>query len=449
MTGRDSDFSILVVDDETEVLNALELLISSEGYAVSAASNAHEALNLLRSKEYQLIISDIMMPEMNGHELLETVKSINSEIIVVLMTGYSSVEGAVKAIKAGAQDYLIKPVNYDDVLIMIERNYQLFKKNRVADMQRQEIARHRTASIIGKSAAIKRVKKEISQVAEANISVLITGESGTGKELVARAIHNIGNRSNNMFVAINCASIPSDLLESELFGHEKGAFSGAVSRKYGLFEVADKGTILLDEIGEMQPELQAKLLRTIESGSFRRLGSTKEISSDFRVLSSTNKDLQEAITKKTFRSDLFFRLNQFHLDVPPLRERKSDIVDLVNYYSMSKGRDINFDNDLPDLLQMLKNYHWPGNVRELFNALERAFLLSNNKTILTEHFPQDIQQPSSKLNSSSDSSTLLADITDRHIIKIYNANGQNKSRTAKALGISVRSLYNKLMKIDM
>lgn len=449
MNARNKDFSILIVDDDAKILSALEVLISSEGYALHKAANAKDALKILKDEEVHLVLSDIMMPGITGVELLQKIKSTYPDIVVVLMTGYSSVPGAINAIQEGAQDYLIKPINTDDVLLMIARNCQQFRKSQRIVMLQQEASRNKSKSIVGTSPRINLVKEEIAQVASVDISVLITGESGTGKELVAQSIHDQSHRSEHLFVAINCASIPSDLLESELFGHEKGAFSGAVSRKYGLFEVADKGTLLLDEIGEMAIELQAKMLRTIETGTFRRLGGTQEISSDFRIISSTNRDLQASISSGQFRADLFFRLNQFNIDVPPLRKRKSDILELVQHFCEAKGRDNISAESIPDALQLLLGYDWPGNIRELFNAMERAHLLAGSELPAPKHFPPEIRAMPLAKQKGSSSPLTLADVENQYILDIYDANDHNKPRTAKVLGISVRSLYNKLKNLGI
>ena len=443
------DFSILVVDDEENIRDSLEIMLASEGFTVTTCAGARQALEVLEGEAHPLVISDIMMPGMSGVELLKKVKSINVETVVVLMTGYSSVPGAIEAIQAGAQDYLIKPINPEDVMLMVARNYQQFKKNQRAEMFRQEITRNKTGSIIGNSAGIVRVKNEIAQVAPVNLSVLITGESGTGKELVARAVHDLSARKDEVFVAINCASIPADLLESELFGHEKGAFSGAGNRKYGLFEVADKGSLLLDEIGEMPLGLQAKILRAIETGRFRRLGSTVEVISDFRIISSTNRNLEDAISEKQFRSDLYFRLNQFRISVPPLRDRKSDIPALVDFYAIKKNRPGNISTKAPECIEMLKHYHWPGNVRQLFTAMDRAFLYAGDGTPELHHFEPEITLPASDTSSADQPYKPLADIENEYIRKTYYDLGQNRTKTAHALGISLRSLFNKLKSLNI
>ena len=442
-----SDFSILVVDDESEIREAMEIMLSSEGYTVFTAEDAEDALLQLSQKEFPLVISDIMMPGMTGIELVQKIRGEGIGSQVVLMTGYSSIKSAIDSIRAGAQDYLIKPVDYDQVLLMVERAQNHFRSCEQKRMLQQELARHQTSRILGSSSQIKSVKQHIQQVAPSDISILITGESGTGKELVAQAIHDASKVSKGTFVAINCASIPSDLLESELYGHEKGAFSGATTRKFGLFQVADGGTIFLDEIGEMPQLLQAKLLRTIETGTFRRLGGTQEIRSKFRVVSATNADLQKAMDENHFRSDLYYRLNQFNIHIPPLRKRKQDLLDLFSGFCIRRSIEIEGHERLSELMEALSNYHWPGNVRELYNALERAFLLSGGKIPELRHFPNEIVQPAQNRQSSENRFAPLAEIELEHIQRVYDALGHNKSKTAETLGISLRSLYNKLKEI--
>ncbi len=448
MGVRTKDFPVLIVDDDLGVCSGIEEIVSHEGYAVSTVTSAQEALEMIKTQSFPLVISDIMMPGMSGIELLEQIKSISPDTVVIMMTGYSSIQGAITAIKAGAQDYLIKPLKYDDILLLLERNIQQFKRNKQSEIFRQEVMRNQTPFIVGESSGMKRVKTEIAQVASADLSVLITGESGVGKELVARAIHDLSPRTDQMFVAINCASIPSDLLESELFGHEKGAFSGASTRKYGLFEVADGGTLLLDEIGEMPLELQAKMLRAIETGVFRRLGSTRDISSNFRIISSTNKDLAEAIGNKEFRSDLFYRINQFEISVPPLRSHMSDFNLLIDHFAIKKGRKESFSNDMLETLEALKQYSWPGNVRELFNALERAFLLAGDGKVLAEHFASDIVN-ATKSGNEKKSFQSLAELENDHILKVYGKAGPNQTTVANILGISTRTLFTKLKKLKV
>jgi len=438
------EFSILIVDDEQNIRQGLKELLTIHNYEVDIARDGVEALELFDKKEYSLVLSDIMMPGMTGLDLTKQIKSLNPETFVVLFTGYSSIDTAVEAIKSGAEEYLLKPVNSDEVLSMVSRFYNQVELKTRNEILRQELSRRKKVQIIGKSAGITKVKREIRQVSGSDIPILITGETGTGKELVARSIHEYSPRSAQPFVAINCAAIPSDLLESELFGHERGAFSGAVTRKYGLFEVANQGTILLDEIGEMSMELQTKILRAIETKQFRRLGAQKEIKSDFRVISSTNRNLLALIDEGKFREDLYYRLSPFTIEVPALRRRKSDIPLLVDYYSMKKGRNDPPSDPESDFIRALQSYNWPGNIRELQNALERVYLLSGDSAPSTEHLLPEVSlkgRSQNKVNKQT-----LAEIEREHILKIYREVGGNKTLAARTLGISLRSLYNKLEK---
>ena len=446
------DLLILVVDDEPEIRTILKDLLESNGYDVIVAENGMESIQLYKEHLPAIVLSDINMPGMTGIELLKQIKSVNPEAVVILMTGYSSIENAVEAIKSGAEDYLLKPLNYYNVMNKINqiRKRQELKINN--EILRQEMLRHKTVQIVGKSRSILKVKNEIRQVAGSDIPILIMGDTGTGKELVARAIHDQSARKNQPYVAINCAAIPSDLLESELFGHERGAFSGAVARKYGLFEVADKGTILLDEIGEMSVELQPKILRTIETKQFRRLGAGKEVVSDFRVISSTNRNLKQMITEGKFREDLFYRLTPFIIEVSPLRDRKSDIPLLMDFFSVKKGRHDAGSEKQSEFIEALKSYPWPGNIRELQNALERVFLLAGDRAPSVHHLPPEIQnvyyRQDNMLKYGSGTPT-LAEIERNYILKVFHELGDNKTLTAEKFGISLRSLYNRLKQYDI
>lgn len=447
-----NDFSVLVVDDEKDIREGFQRLLKNNGYEADIASDGVEALDLYRENDYSLVVSDIAMPSMTGLDLTKRLKEINEEAHVVLFTGYSSIETAVEAIKNGAEEYLVKPVDNEQLLLIVDRIHKLVELKTNNAILRQAMSGKEKTNIIGKSVGIKKVKQEIMQVSNSDLTVLIQGDTGTGKELVARSIHENSKRNNFPFVAINCAAIPNDLLESELFGHERGAFSGAVNRKFGLFEVANKGTILLDEIGEMSENLQAKLLRTIESGCFRRLGGQKELHSDFRVLTSTNRDLRSLVGAGEFREDLFYRISSFIIKVPPLSKRKSDIPLLVEYFSAKKGRVDIPDDAGSELINRLMSYHWPGNVRELQNALERVYLLSGKNSINPEYLPPEIQAVSEHLeNSESGNSDIvpLEVIEKEHILKAYRELGGNKSQVARVLGISLRTLYNRLEKYNI
>ncbi len=445
-------FSILIVDDEQDIRMGLKALLEHKGYEVATAKDGLEALSLFKEYQYAMVFSDIMMPNMSGIDLTKQVKAINPDTIVILFTGYSSIESAVEAIKSGAEEYLLKPVNNDDVINLVARVYKSLELKRDNEMMRQELLRSQSVQIIGKSDGIKQVRKGIEQAAESDIPVLITGETGTGKDIIARSIHDQGPRKRHPFVAINCGSVSSEFLERELFGYEQGAFPGAEIRKYGLFEVANKGTILLDEIGEMSIELQAKILRAIESKQFRRLGAQDETSSDFRVISSTNRNLLTLIEDEKFREDLFLHLSAFTIDVPALSKRTEDIPLLVDYFSKQKGRQDPKSVSESGFIKALQNYDWPGNVRELKNTLERVFLLVGQDPPTVEYLPLEINDVSHQFiggyRGDQDRPT-LAQIERDCIVKTMHELGGNKTHVAKALGISLRSLYDKLEKAGL
>jgi DNA-binding NtrC family response regulator len=436
-------FHILVVDDEAEFREALQELLSREGYNVQQASGGKEALNMLSQSSIDLIITDMFMPEMKGIELLKKVKESHEEIPVLMITGHTKIEDAVEAIKLGAEDYLAKPFDKVELFTIVKRLHEnrIFKNK--SEILKQEVLRKTIPSVVGESREIRRVLKEVQSVAPSDASVLIQGESGTGKELVAKAIHTLSNRKQEPFIAINAAAVPKDLLESEFFGYEKGAFSGATDRKYGLFEIANEGSLFLDEIAEMPLDLQSKLLRTVETKKLRRLGGTQEISVDFRIISATNRNLKQEIKEKRFREDLYFRLSTFCINVPPLRERKEDIALIAIHFL--KNRNYQHLALEPDVVKALQLYEWPGNVRELENAMERAVLLSGNQPLRLKVFPAEIQELYKRRSRpESISHATLEEIEKEHILKVYEACGSDKVSTAKTLGIGLKTLYRKL-----
>lgn len=442
-------FSILIVDDEANIRSGLKALLQHKGYAVETAADGLAGLELFKETHHALVLSDIMMPNMTGIELAKQIKLANPETTVVLFTGYASIESAVDAFKGGADEYLLKPVNNDELLKMVARAHERAELKKSNEMLRQEMLRGEDLKIIGDSSGIRKVKDEIKQATDADIPVLIAGEVGTGKELVARSIHDQGSRKNQPFVAFSCSGIPANLQENELFGHEKEAVSGAKTQKYGLLEVAHKGTVLLAEVDEMPPELQAKLLRTLESGQFRRLGGSHDLSSDFRIISSSNQDLLSLVEEGKFREDLFYKLSSFKIDVPSLKERKTDIPLLVDYFCERKGRlDPVFKNET-EFIKALQDYDWPGNVREFESVMERVFLLAGDDPIVLDHLPPEITDESLQFSGGYrgdiDRPT-LAKIERDYIAKTLRELGGNKTHAAKALGISLKSLYNKLEK---
>jgi len=448
------NFRILIVDDEKDMRDSLRDLLTRDEYQVDVSSNGDEALRLYKNKTYDLVISDIIMPEMDGIALLKKLKDFDQEASVILITGYSSIQGAISAIKLGAEDYFTKPFKAIEIKKVIRRIYDNKYLSKRTEQLTQGILRSEFSEIIGNSKVIRDLKEEINTVADSEVSVLVTGESGTGKELVARAIHQASSRKDRPFVPINCAAVPNDLLESEFFGHEKGAFSGALKRKYGIFEVADTGTLFLDEIGEMPLHLQSKLLRTVETKKIRRIGGTDEIDIDIRILCSTNRDLKQEIKKGNFREDLYFRLATFNIHIAPLKARREDIPILIDNFVRKKRikkLEISIETE-----NFLYNYNWPGNVRELENVLERLILIAKGNLIIPDHLPIEIRNQDQENTSFIEQITRiekdiepLENIEKKYIIKAYKHYHGNKAKTAKKLGIGLKTLYRKLEKYQI
>ncbi len=377
------NYHILIVDDEKNMCRSLEILLESEtNCKISSVTNAEAAIKAMDKTEYDLVVTDLTMPGMNGMELLRYIKEHYPQTQVIMMTAYSSVQSAIEAIKIGAYDYLLKPFNDDEFLLSVKKALEISElKNEnvvlnelLADKEKKEFV------FVADSPAMKELVFKVEKVAPTNSNILITGESGTGKEVIARLVHITGSAAKSRFIAINCASIPENLLESELFGYEKGAFSGAVKRKQGKFELAPNGIIFLDEIGEMPLTLQAKLLRVIEEKTFERLGGVDTISFSSRIIAATNKDLQALVKEGKFREDLFYRLNVFRIDLPPLRERKEDIPGLIKLFIRSKRL-------TDDAYATLLRYDFPGNIRELSNIIESASIVARGNTIKAEDLP--------------------------------------------------------------
>ena len=382
--------SILIVDDEESVRDSLYNWFIEDGYRVECAEDAKKALSILESDAFDIILADIKMPGMDGLEMLKRIKSLRKNSIVIMMTAFATVDTAVQALKDGAFDYVTKPFDPDDLSHLIRnasKQISLTEENEI--LKEEIVSLENVEDLIGRSEAMKKVLQEIESVAQSNASVIITGESGTGKELVARAIHANSSRKFFPLVSVHCGALTESLLESELFGHEKGAFTGAVYNRKGRFEMADNGTIFLDEIATISPKMQVELLRVLETKSFIRVGGNKEISSDFRVICATNRDLKSMVEKGTFREDLFYRLNVVNINVPPLRERIEDIPLLVEYFikkyciSMNKPL-ISIDSSA---LKHLEELSFPGNIRELENMIERAIVVGNGKIIRLKDLP--------------------------------------------------------------
>ncbi len=381
---------VLVVDDELKMRRLLQMAFEEEGHRVTLAEDGARALEQIRSESFDLIVTDIRMPQMDGLELLREIRKINEGIPIIIMTAYGTVPSAVEAMKAGADDYILKPFDVEQMKLSAARALRIDRLVRELEYHQEELERrYKFENIVGDSAAMRRVFEVIEQVAATRSTVLISGESGTGKELVARAIHFNGSRAKGSFVVVNCAAIAETLLESELFGHVKGAFTGAHKDRMGRFELADGGTLFLDEIGAMKQELQAKLLRVIEGSSFERLGGTRSITTDVRILAATNRDLKKAVDEGAFRNDLYYRLRVVPIEIPPLRERRGDILQLADHFLREISEEIKkpMKGFSAKAQELLVAYDWPGNVRELENVIERAVVLARDNTVMVADLP--------------------------------------------------------------
>jgi DNA-binding NtrC family response regulator len=437
---------LLIVDDETDFRESACRYLRRTGFQVDEAEDGEEALNLTTNKRFDVIILDIHMPGMSGIEVLRNIMKRESPPKVIMLTGGGTIENAVESIKLGAYDFLTKPVKLDELARLVKRACDaggLEKENQQlkAVIERQSP----NSEMVGQSPAMNEVFRLIERTAASDKPVLIQGESGTGKELVSRAIHRASPLADKQLVIINCAALPDQLLESELFGHEKGAFTGAVAAKPGLFEIADGGTLFIDEFGEMSGALQAKLLRVLEDGSMRRVGSVVERKVKVRVIAATNRDLEQEVKDKKFREDLFYRINVLGLLLPPLRQRIGDIELLANKFA---GDDWTIDEDV---MTRLNSYSWPGNVRQLQNAIDRAKVLAEEDRIEMKNLPSaiaDADEPPivPTINSGN---VDLDTLNKLHVIQTYERCGKNKTKTARALGINRRSLYRLIEKFEI
>jgi DNA-binding NtrC family response regulator len=439
------NISILIVDDERSVRDSLYNWFIEDGYRVECAENAKEALHMVESDSFDIILADIKMPGMDGLEMLRRIKSHRKESIVIVMTAFATVDTAVQALKDGAYDYVTKPFDPDDLSHLIRnasKQISLSEENEA--LKERVVSLENIEDLIGKSAAMQSVLKEVESVAQSNSSVIITGESGTGKELIARAIHSNSPRRFFPLVSVHCGALTESLLESELFGHEKGAFTGAMYNRKGRFEMADGGTIFLDEIATISSKMQVELLRVLESKSFIRVGGNKEITSDFRVICATNRDLKNMVTNGTFREDLYYRLNVVNIQIPPLRDRVEDIPLLVDYFirkyctSMNK-LPVTIE---PSALKRLQEFDFPGNIRELENMVERAIVVGNGKKITLKDLPLQKSMIVSTLES-------LDDVEKSHILQTLINHEWNISQTARALKVDRVTLYNKIRKYNL
>jgi DNA-binding NtrC family response regulator len=437
--------SILIVDDEESVRDSLSKWFIEDGYQVECAEDARKALLMIESSHFDIILADIKMPGMDGLEMLRRIKAFRQDAIIIVMTAFASVNTAVMALKDGAYDYITKPFDPDDLSHLIRNASKQIDLERENESLKEKVSTlDSVEDIIGNSEAMKNVLRQVESVAQSNSSVIITGESGTGKELIARAIHANSPRKYYPLVSVHCGALTESLLESELFGHEKGAFTGAMYNRKGRFEMADNGTIFLDEISTISSKMQIELLRVLETKTFIRVGGNREISSDFRVICATNRDLKGLVEDGKFREDLFYRLNVVNINIPPLRERTGDIPLLVDYFIRKYCTTMNKPPIPIDdaALQRLVEYTFPGNIRELENMIERAIVIGNGKKISLKDLPlgKDL------LDNSIES---LDDFEKTFILQILNKYSWNITRTAKALKVDRVTLYNKIKKYDL
>jgi len=449
--------SILVIDDKESMRQMLAKTLESEGYEVDVARDGEVGLDKAKEKRFDLVLTDLKLPNMDGLSVLSSFKDLDPEISVIVMTAYGTIETAVQAIKQGAFDFLTKPFDVDHLNVLIQRaleNRRLLAEN---VLLREELAQSLGfTEIIGKSEKMKEVTRLVKKVASSDTTVLLLGESGTGKELFARAIHSLSPRKNGPYVAINCAAIPRDLLENELFGSERGAYTGAVVRKMGKFEIAEKGTIFLDEIGDLDIALQAKILRVLQEKRFERLGGTKTISVDVRVIAASNFDLKKAIEKKLFREDLYYRLSVFPISIPPLRERREDVPELADFFIRKYCLEMKKEKKSPsaDALNLMDKYLWPGNVRELENTIERAIILCEGKKILPEHLA--IRLPSNSEIRLREGAGLKevgqfaqSEAEKAMILRVLTQTRGNKRKTADILKIDYTTLFEKIKRYNI
>ncbi|NOY52931.1 MAG: sigma-54-dependent Fis family transcriptional regulator [Deltaproteobacteria bacterium] len=449
---------ILVVDDEPGAVEVLVGMLEQEGYQVVSAQNGEEAFGILRESDFDLVLTDLNMPKLDGIELLQKIREVNSGLLCIVLTGCGTVDNAVAAMKAGAYDYITKPFKIDELSLSVKRAlafHTMKRQNR--NLRRLVGKEYKFKNFVGDSDEMQKVFSLVEKVADTDSTVLIQGDSGTGKELVARAVHFNSHRSDGPFIPINCAAIPRDLLESELFGHVKGAFTGATLSRPGRFELADGGTLFLDEIGEMPPELQVKLLRILQDQQFERVGGTRTLHVNARIIAATNKHLEEEVEKGRFREDLFYRLNVIPIRIPPLRQRVSDIPLLVHFFleRFNKIRKRNLHGFSKDAMRCLTSYPWPGNVRELENLVERMVILAEGEIIRLEDLPEKFHspvKPPTSLNAFAlpvqgiSLNDAVEEFENELILKAMNHVGGVKSKAAKLLHLNRTTLVEKIKK---
>jgi DNA-binding NtrC family response regulator len=452
-----SQESILIVDDDEKIREFLSDVLLEEGYEITIAEDGEKAINILRTRDFQLVLTDLMMPKVNGLEVIKEYQRLYSHGVGIVITGYGSIESAVEAMKVGAYDYVTKPFRVDEIKIVIQR---AMKQQRL-EIENLSLRKHlkrkyKFENIIGDSDAIQEVFQLIEKVADTDSTILIRGESGTGKELIAKAIHFNGNRKEKPLIPVNCGAIPEELLESELFGHVKGAFTGATSARIGRFELAHNGTIFLDEIGDMSPSLQVKVLRVLQEQEFERVGGTNTIKVNVRIIAATNQDLEKALIEKRFREDLYYRLNVIPIIVPPLRKRKSDIPLLIHHFieRFNKEKKKNIEQITPDIMDVLLRYDWPGNIRELENTIERLVILKGKGKISFRDLPDKLLRGGQdkffpKLDIPEDGicfKTVVTEFEKEIIIQALNKSDWVKNKAAKMLNLKRTTLVEKIKK---
>jgi len=439
--------SILIVDDEEIMRDSCSRILVKEGYRVATADRGEGALEKFDQAAYDLVLLDLKMPGMGGIDTLSRLKEMDAEVTILIMTGYPSIETAVKAIKLGAYDYITKPFAPDVLRFAVNR--ALERKTLVIEnhhLRQQLKAKQETDVIIGESEAMRSIYEMVRRTAPTDSTVLITGESGTGKELIARAMHHYSQREEREFVTVDCSALVETLLESELFGHVKGSFTGAIQAKYGSFELANGGTFFFDEIGNLSMDTQSKLLRVIQEKEIKPVGGEKTIRVDVRIIAATNQDLRQAIAKKTFREDLYYRLNVVPIHIPPLREHKEDMPLLVKHFlkKYSKKREVPVTHLESDVMKLLMEYDWPGNIRELENAIERALILEDGDTLPPGCFSWFVGERKREIKAGDHKIYSLAELEKTHIQRVLDETGGHKIRAAQLLGIDRKTLYQKI-----
>ena len=444
-------YSILIVDDEENVRKLLQKIFLKESYITHLASNAEEALHIIDTFQVDVVITDIKMPGISGIELLNKIREIDTSIQVIMITAFATLETAIDALKMGAKDYITKPFNLEEVLLSVKKLIHSMDNTDIIDSHSKNNVDNINNSLSSDSTSMRKIIDMIGRVADTKSTVMIYGETGTGKELAAHSLHYLSSRNDKPFIKVNCAAIPDSLLDSELFGYDKGAFTGAVVKKPGRFELANGGSIFLDEIGDISPNVQVKLLRVLQEREIEHLGGTKSIKIDVRIIAATNRNLEELVKKQIFREDLYYRLNVVPINLPPLRERKEDILMLANSF-LSKASIISGKEKkkiTESALKYLINYNWPGNIRELENIIERCVVITSKEIITEEDLPSYITNynPSSSTKKQCDSLDNAIDNAEKEVlIKALKQCNGNRTRASELLGISRRSLHRKIIK---